>query len=109
MTRLTYIAVLAFIIAGTAWLPWATGAVVWHKVRRLLLTLMVPWAVFTVWDVYAVRSGHWWFDTHRVLAPRIFGVLPIEELLFFIVIPVASVLTLEAVRAVRGWKVGDEE
>jgi hypothetical protein len=32
----------------------------------------------------------------------------LEELLFFIVVPVASVLTLEAVRRVRGWTVGDE-
>jgi hypothetical protein len=36
------------------------------------------------------------------------GRLPIEELLFFIVVPICSVLTLEAVRAVRGWPVDDE-
>jgi hypothetical protein len=28
--------------------------------------------------------------------------------LFFVVVPAASVLTLEAVRTVRGWRVGDE-
>ncbi len=36
------------------------------------------------------------------------GGLPVEEVLFFLVVPVAAVLTLEAVRTVRGWPVGDE-
>jgi hypothetical protein len=36
------------------------------------------------------------------------GGLPLEEVLFFLVVPVASVLTLEAVRAARRWPVGDE-
>ena len=36
------------------------------------------------------------------------GGLPIEELVFFLVIPLASILTLEAVRAVKGWDVGEQ-
>lgn len=109
MAKLTYLAVLAFIVAGTAWLPWATGALVWRKLRRLTLSLLLPWTVFAAWDVYAVRNKHWSFDSTKVLDVRVFGVLPIEELLFFIVIPVASILTLEAVRGMRGWTVGDEQ
>jgi hypothetical protein len=35
--------------------------------------------------------------------------LPLEEGLFFLVVPVCAILTLEAVRAVRGWQVGDED
>ena len=108
MRALTYLAVLAFIVAGTAWLPWATGAVVWRKLRRLLLSLIAPVLLFTLWDLYAIRQQHWSFDPQRVLSMRLFGLLPLEELLFFIVIPLASILTLEAVRAMRGWRAGDE-
>ena len=36
------------------------------------------------------------------------GGVPLDEILFFMVIPLASILTLEAVRSVRGWKAGDE-
>ena len=69
---------------------------------------MLPgFILFAVWDWYAIRSGHWSFDPDRLLPVRILG-LPLEELLFFIVIPIAAVLTLEAVRAVRGSRVGDE-
>ena len=32
----------------------------------------------------------------------------LEELLFFVVVPVAAIMTLEAVRVVRRWPVGDE-
>ncbi len=36
------------------------------------------------------------------------GRVPLDEVLFFLVVPVAAVLTLEAVRAGKGWRVGDE-
>ena len=36
------------------------------------------------------------------------GRVPVEELLFFVVVPVCAVLAHEAVRAVRGWPGGDE-
>ena len=36
------------------------------------------------------------------------GNVPLEELLFFLVVPICSVLALEAVRAVRGGATGDE-
>jgi hypothetical protein len=36
------------------------------------------------------------------------GGLPLDEVLFFLIIPTAAVLTLEAVRSARRWQVGDE-
>jgi len=107
VSHLLYLTVLAFILLGTSWLPWATGARVWRKRRRLALAVLPGFVVFTVWDWYAIRSAHWSFDPQRLLAVRVAG-LPLEELLFFVIIPIASVLTLEAVRAVRGSVVGDE-
>ena len=108
MSRFSYLAVLAFCIAGTCWLPRATGARVFSKAVRLLLALIPGVVIYTAWDWYAITHKHWSFSPDRLLAIRIGGVLPIEELLFFIVIPIASILTLEAVRAVRGCDVGDE-
>jgi hypothetical protein len=35
--------------------------------------------------------------------------VPVDEILFFVTIPIASVLTLEAVRSVKSWPAGDEE
>jgi hypothetical protein len=36
------------------------------------------------------------------------GHLPVEEVLFFLVVPTCAIATLEAVRVVRHWPVGDE-
>ncbi len=108
MARLSYLAVLAFIVVGTGWLELVLRTRVYRRWRRLLLTVVPVVAVFTVWDLYAVARGHWTFDPQRTTGIRLPGRLPLEELLFFVVVPVASVLSFEAVRAVKRWPVGDE-
>jgi lycopene cyclase domain-containing protein len=105
---LSYLGMLAFVLVGTLPLELYLKVGVYRRWRRLLLTVLPVAPLFVVWDVYAVHRGHWHFDAAQVLAPRLPGGLPLEELLFFLVVPVAAVLTLEAVRVVRGWDVGDE-
>lgn len=61
-----------------------------------------------MWDAYAVHEQHWTFDPQRVTGIGLPGQIPVEELLFFVAVPFAAVLTFEAVRAVRGWHAGDE-
>jgi lycopene cyclase domain-containing protein len=77
--------------------------------KRAVLSIIPTAIIFLVWDYYAVVSGHWWFDKEQVVG--IFGPkgIPLEEFLFFIVVPLASLLTIEAVRTQkRHWKFGDE-
>ena len=105
--RAVYLLVLASCLLGTLPLELALHVRVYARPLRLLLTLLPVVAVFSVWDVLAIRAGHWAYDPRQTSGVR-FGVLPLEELLFFIVIPVCAVLTLEAVRVVKGWPVGDE-
>jgi lycopene cyclase domain-containing protein len=64
--------------------------------------------VFLAWDLYAIGQGLWDFDSDQTLGWLLPGGAPVEELLFFLVVPVCSVLAFEAVRRVRGWPVGDE-
>ena len=98
---MTYLLVLAFCLLGTLPLELVLHVGVYRQVRRLVLTLLPVAALFLVWDALAVRAGHWDFDPQQVLDVRVAG-LPLEEVLFFVVIPVCSVLALEAVRTVRG-------
>ena len=84
------------------------GVRVYRQGRRLLLTLLPVIATFVAWDLYAIAAGHWRFDSAQTLRARLPGGLPVEELLFFMVIPTCAVLALEAVRRVRGWPTGDE-
>ncbi len=109
MGRFTYFAILAFIFLGSAWLEIALRTRVLRRWKRLLLALAVPFTVFVVWDIWALATGHWSIDPERTVGLDLFGIIPIEEIVFFVVVPTASILSLEAVRAVRGWPLGDEE
>jgi lycopene cyclase domain-containing protein len=97
---------LVFCLAGTLPLVPAFRLRVLRQPRRLLLTIVGAGAPFLLWDLYATRAGHWRFDPAQTLPWRVAG-LPLEEVAFFVVIPVVTVLTYEAVRAVgRGGRPG---
>ena len=96
----SYAGMLVFVLIGT--LPL-------HRYYRLnvlrqplaLLEAIVPVAVlFIAWDLVATASGHWYFDPAQTFAVRLWG-LPLEEYAFFVVIPLAGILTFEAVTVVR--------
>jgi lycopene cyclase domain-containing protein len=108
VTRLSYLAVLAVCLAGALWLEPALRVNVLRRWRRLLLALLPTVVVFVVWDLAAIAAGHWDYDPAQTTGVVLPGRLPIEELLFFLVVPTCAVLGFEAVRAVRGWPAGDE-
>ncbi|MEV8379242.1 lycopene cyclase domain-containing protein [Kribbella sp. NPDC056861] len=107
MRELTYVAMLAFVLVATLPLELLLRTRVYSRPRRFGLVLLCAGLPFALWDLIAVRAGHWWFDESLTLGVSLAG-LPLEEILFFVVVPLASVMTLEAVRSVRGWAVGDE-
>jgi len=108
MHRLTYLALLAGCLLGTLPLEFVLGVRVYARWRRLVAALVPGLVLGVAWDEYAVRNGHWHFD-HRYLVGLKLAGLPVEEVLFFVVIPICAVLTLEAVARRRpGWLIGDE-
>jgi lycopene cyclase domain-containing protein len=100
--HLTYLAVLAGCLAGALWLEPALRVGVLRQWRRLLLTLAPVVAIFVVWDLLAIAAGHWSFDRAQTTGVVFPGGLPLDELLFFVVVPVCAVLGFEAVRKVLG-------
>ncbi|MEO8107067.1 MAG: lycopene cyclase domain-containing protein [Actinomycetes bacterium] len=108
MPRLAYFGVLVFIVVGSGWLEVVMRTNVLRRSRRFVLALAPVLALFLIWDAYAIAAGHWTFDPDRTTGVTLLGSIPLEELVFFVVVPFAAVLTLEAVRSARGWSVGDE-
>jgi len=107
--KFSYFAMLLFTVVGSIWLEIFLKVGVLRRLKRVVLSIIPTAIIFLVWDYYAVVSGHWWFDKEQVVG--IFGPkgIPLEEFLFFIVVPLASLLTIEAVRTQkRHWKFGDE-
>jgi lycopene cyclase domain-containing protein len=96
-----YAAMLAFCLVGTLPLVPAYHLSVLRQLPRLALTIVAAGTPFLAWDLWATRAGHWWFDAGQTLPWRVGG-LPLEEVGFFVVIPLASILAYEGVRAARG-------
>jgi lycopene cyclase domain-containing protein len=95
----TYSLVLLACLLGTLPLEVVMGVRVYRSWRRLALALVPVLLVFLTWDVLAARAHQWRFDRDQVLA--FVGVLPVEEVAFFLVVPTCAVLALEAVRRSR--------
>lgn len=98
--QLQYLAVLAACVVVTLPLEVVIGARVYRQPRRLVGALAPAIAVFVAWDVVAIERGHWWFNPRYVTGWQLPGDLPVEELAFFVVIPICAVLTYEAVTIV---------
>jgi lycopene cyclase domain-containing protein len=93
-----YLAVMAGCVVVTLPLEFILRARVYAQWRRLAMTLLPVLAVFVTWDVLAIHADDW---SYRRLTGLRLGNLPIEELVFFLVIPTCSILTIEAVRRLR--------
>lgn len=102
-----YLGVMAACVVVTLPLELLIGARVYARPRRLLLSLVPVLAVFVTWDVLAIHAKLWFY---RHLTGARIGNLPIEELVFFLVIPVCSILTFEAVGRLRpAWFAAEEQ
>jgi len=56
----------------------------WHHRRLVLLGLLPPWLYLSTTDFLAIGSGTWTIDPAQTTGIMIGGVLPAEEVLFFL-------------------------
>ena len=79
------------------------------RIKRVILSIAPVAIVFLIWDAYAIAKKHWYFDPNQTLGIKLPFDIPLEELLFFVIVPLAAILTIEAVRSVKThWEVGDK-
>jgi lycopene cyclase domain-containing protein len=98
VARFQYLLLMAGCLACTLPLEFVYDAGVWRRPRRLLATLAIPVALFTVVDVLAIEADLWSFNPRFVTGWELPFGLPVEEVAFFFVIPVCAILAYEAVR-----------
>jgi len=73
------------------------GARVYRRLRSLLYAVVPVVVVFTIWDIVGIVRHHWSYNPRYVTGWRLMLGMPIEELVFFVVIPICGLLTYEAV------------
>jgi lycopene cyclase domain-containing protein len=101
--------ILAACVVGTLPLEFVLHTRVYARWPRLLVAVAPVVLAFSAWDIAAIHARWWRYDGRYLIGVTLPGRLPLEELLFFVVIPICSVLTLEAVRARKPhWLIGDE-
>jgi len=97
---------IVFTIIGSFWLEVFLKVGVLKQLKRVALAIAPVAFLFIAWDKYAIANGHWFFDRNQILG--IYGpfCIPLEEYLFFIVVPIAALMTIEAVRTTKKhWQV----
>ncbi|MEV5709128.1 lycopene cyclase domain-containing protein [Actinoallomurus sp. NPDC052274] len=97
MDHLRYLLLLAGCLVVTLPLE-LSGSRVYRRPARLARAVLPVAAVFLAWDAVAIAAGVWWYDPRYLVGVTLPLSVPLEEALFFIVVPVCAVLTLETVR-----------
>ncbi len=98
-------AMLIFIVCSSFWLEIFLKIGVLRRIKRVIISIIPISTLFLIWDAYAIAQRHWFFDRKQILG--IYGPfgIPLEEFLFFLIIPIAAIMTIEAVIKVKpNWK-----
>lgn len=98
MDHLQYLLLMAGCLAVTAPLEFL-GARVYRQPARLARAVLPVAAVFLAWDALAIAAGVWTYNPRYVTGVRLPFRIPVEELVFFLVVPVCGLLTYGCVQA----------
>lgn len=99
MAHWQYLIVLAACLAITLPLE-MFGDGVYRQLRRLVRAVLPVAAVFLFWDELAIAAHVWRYNPAYIVGADIPFRLPIEEALFFVVVPVCGLLTYNAVSTI---------
>ncbi len=67
------------------------------NIKPIIKSILLILLIFGSWDIFATLRGHWQFDKDAVYGLRIIN-LPLEEVLFFIVIPFCCIFSWEVLK-----------
>jgi lycopene cyclase domain-containing protein len=99
MDHWQYLIVLGACLLITAPLE-VFGEGVYRHVRRAAFAVLPVAAVFVVWDAVAIAANVWTYNPKYMTGIELPADIPIEELLFFIVIPLCGLFTYNAVDSI---------
>lgn len=100
MDRYQYLILMGLCLLITLPLELVLRARVYARPRRLLAALLPVVLVFCIWDVVGIVRGHWWYSDRYTTGILLPFAMPLEELVFFLVVPVCGLLTYGAVGTV---------
>ncbi len=98
MDHYQYLLLMACCVLVTAPLE-LLGARVYRQPARLARAVLPVAAAFLAWDAAAIAAGVWTYNPRYVTGLRLPLRIPVEELVFFLVVPVCGILAYGCVQA----------
>lgn len=92
MEQFHYLYVLAFIAFCAVAVSLAFRLRVPRFWRNFLITDLSILIIYLNWDYWAIQKDNWNFDSEQILGFYLFGGIPVEEVLFFIIVPLMTVI-----------------
>lgn len=96
-THYTYFLILAASIAGPLALSFDKKVAFYKKWKYLFPAIIFPALIYIVWDIYFTAEGVWSFNESYITDVKIAN-LPLEEVLFFIIVPYCCVFIYECIK-----------
>jgi lycopene cyclase domain-containing protein len=94
----TYLLILAASVAGPLALSFDKKVAFFKSWKFLVPAMLFPAMLYIAWDVYFTAKGVWNFNDAYITGIRILN-LPLEEVLFFFVVPYCCVFIYACVRS----------
>ncbi len=96
-THYTYFLILVASLAGPLALSFDKKVAFYRQWKYLFPAILIPAIFYIVWDVYFTSRGVWSFNQDYVSGIKIIN-LPVEEVLFFFVVPYCCMFIYECIR-----------
>jgi lycopene cyclase domain-containing protein len=93
----TYFIILAASLAGPLALSFDKKVAFYKKWKFLFPAMIFPALFYIIWDVYFTTKGVWSFNPKYNVGVFLYN-LPIEEILFFIVVPYCCMFIYECIK-----------
>ncbi len=94
----TYLLILGLSLLGPLALSFDKKVAFYSKWRNLFGALWLPALFYIIWDVWFTQMGIWQFNQRYIIEATMVYNLPLEEILFFFVVPFCCVFIYECIR-----------
>lgn len=94
----TYFLILAASLAGPLTLSFDKKVAFYKNWKYVFPALVIPASFYIIWDIYFTSKGVWHFNENYITGVKWYG-LPVEEILFFLLVPYCCVFIYECVRS----------
>ena len=92
-----YLLLMAGCLVITLPLEFVLNARVYRRAAGLAFAIIPVVIIFSIWDIVGILRDHWTYSPKFTTGLKLIFGMPIEELVFFVVVPICGLLTYEAV------------